>query len=393
MLTASPQAVPAQADPASDIDDFVHTGPTALAGRFMRQFWHAIYQSRDLRPEWSVPIRILGENLTLFRGSSGSAYLVGNRCAHRGTQLSTGIVEGEGIRCVYHGWKYDGTGQCVDQPSEPCSFADRVRIKSYPCREYLGLVFAYMGPGEPPPMPRYPHFETGGLLLTHRLIRPFNFFQNLENAVDEVHIGFLHANSPYQNSINEHVPIISTKETEFGLAQYGERQNGITRSTFYHVPTTTSWAQPATFPEETEWRDMLGFRVPIDDYSHVTHTVTYARVPDDKTEKFLERRKAEWEEIAKLPPMEDVADDVLTGKMRFQDIPYRGNGGDMTRIQDRIVLIGQGTIADRSLEVLGEADIAIKLLRDIWRREMMAIRDDTPRKQWALTIPPPSSGV
>lgn len=159
------------------------------------------------------------------------------------------------------------------------------------------------------------------------------------------------------------------------------------------MPTTTSWAQPATFPEETEWRDMLGFRVPIDDASHVTHTVTYARVPDDKRETFLERRKAEWEEIAKLPPMEEVADDVLTGRMRFKDIPYRGNGGDMTRIQDRIVLIGQGTIADRTHEILGEADIAIKLLRDIWRREMKAIRDGAPPKQWALTIPPPSSGV
>jgi len=131
---------------------------------------------------------IMGENLTLFRGSSGTAYLIGNRCAHRGTQLSTGIVEGEGIRCAYHGWKYDGAGQCVDQPSEPCSFAERVRIKGYPTREYLGLVFAYMGQGEPPPMPRYPHFEADGAVVSHRLVWPFNYFQHLENAIDEVHI-------------------------------------------------------------------------------------------------------------------------------------------------------------------------------------------------------------
>jgi 5,5'-dehydrodivanillate O-demethylase len=242
-------------------------------------------------------------------------------------------------------------------------------------------------------MPRYPHFETGGVLVSHQLVRPFNYFQNLENAIDEVHIGFLHANSPYQDNINAEVPIISTQETDFGLAQYGERTNGITRATYYHVPTTSSWAQPATYPEETGWRDMLGFRVPIDDYSHVTHTVTHAHVPDDKKADFLEHRKMEWEELAKLTPVEEIADSVLSGKMRFQDIPYRGKGGDMTRIQDRIVLMGQGEIVDRTHETLGQADVAIKLLRDIWRRELTALRDGTPLKQWALTIPGPSAGV
>lgn len=380
-------------DHAADVNDFVHTGPGTLAGRFFRQFWLAIFQSSDLGAEWSKPIRILGENLTLFRGKGGQVYLVGNRCAHRGVQLSTGIVEGEGIRCNYHGWKYDGLGQCVDQPSEPRSFADKVRIKSYPCREYLGLVFTYMGDGDPPPMPRYPHFEEDGVRFSHQLIRPMNFFQNLENSIDEVHIGFLHADSPYQGTINEHVPIISTEETEYGLMQLGARVNGISRSTHYHPPTTTSWAQPATYPEETEWRDMLGFRVPIDDTRHITHTVTFAKVPPDKRASFLDRRKAEWEELSKLPTVEEIADDVLTGRMRFKDIPYRGNGADMTRIQDRIALMAQGTIADRSREALGQADVAIKLLRDIWRRELTALRDGTPTKKWTNTIPSPSSGV
>src|SRR5262245_3325313 len=184
-----------------DIDDFAHTGPDTLAGRYLRRFWQPVYQAADLEVGWSVPIRILGENLTLFRGQSSSFYLVGNRCAHRGTQLSTGIVEGEGIRCAYHGWKYDGAGQCIDQPSEPCSFAEKVRIKAYPCREYLGLVFAYMGPGAPPEMPHYPHFEADGVVVSHSNIWPFSYFQHLENAMDEVHIGFLHAISPYQSNI------------------------------------------------------------------------------------------------------------------------------------------------------------------------------------------------
>ncbi len=376
-----------------DVEDYVHTGPGTLAGRFFRQFWLAIYQSRDLKPEWSVPVRILSENLTLYRGAGGQVYLVGNRCAHRGAQLSTGIVDGEGIRCNYHGWKFDGGGQCVDQPSEPCSFADRVRIKGYPCREYLGLIFAYLGEGKPPEMPRYQHFEGDGVLFSHQLVRPINFFQNLENSIDEVHIGFLHANSPYEGNINDDVPIVTTEETEFGLAQFGVRASGKRRETYYHPPTTTSWAQAPTYPEEVGWRDMLGFRVPIDDKSHITHTVTFARVPHEKREAFMARRKAEWEELAKLQSAEEIADLVLQGKMRFKDIPWRGNGADMTRIQDRIALSGQGVIADRSLENLGEADVAIKLLRSLWTREMTAIRDGKTVKKWLNTMPPPTTGI
>ena len=379
--------------PCVDVEDYVHTGPGTLAGRFFRQFWLAIYQSRDLKPEWSVPVRILSENLTLYRGASGQVYLVGNRCAHRGTQLSAGIVDGEGIRCNYHGWKFDGKGRCVDQPSEPCSFADRVRIKGYPCREYLGLVFAYLGESEPPPMPRYPHFEGDGVLFSHQLVRPINFFQNLENSIDEVHIGFLHANSPYEGNINDEIPVVTTEETEFGLAQFGVRASGKRRETYYNPPTTTSWAQAPTYPEEVGWRDMLGFRVPIDDRSHITHTVTFARVPHEKREAFMARRKAEWEELARLQSAEEIADLVLQGKMRFKDIPWRGNGADMTRIQDRIALSGQGVIADRSLENLGEADIAIKLLRSIWTREMTAIRDGKSAKKWLNTMPPPTTGL
>lgn len=377
----------------ADIDDFVHTGPGTLAGRYLRRFWLPVYQSEDLAPEWSIPLKIMGETLTLFRSSSGKAYLIGNRCAHRGTQLSTGIVEGEGIRCAYHGWKYDGKGQCVDQPSEPCSFAERVRIKGYPTREYLGLIFAYMGQGELPLMPHYPHFENDGIVVSHSRTWPFNYFQHLENAIDEVHIGFLHASSPYQSNINAEVPTISTVEADFGLVQYGHRTNGITRATYYHMPNISSWAQPSGYPEETGWRDMLGFRVPIDDHNHVTFTVTHAHVAADKRADFIRHRKAEREELEKLTSIEKIADCVLSGKMRFQDIPYRGNGADMTRIQDRIIMMGQGSIVDRPHETLGQADAAIVLLRQIWRRELKALRDGEPLKQWAPNIPAPSPGV
>ena len=131
-----------------DFDGFVHTGPGTLAGRYLRRFWQPVGCSHELAAGQALPIRIMDEEFTLYRGASGSAYLVGNRCAHRGTQLSAGWVEGECIRCFYHGWKYDGAGQCIEQPAEVESFAHKVRVPSFPVKEYIGLIFAYLGEGD-----------------------------------------------------------------------------------------------------------------------------------------------------------------------------------------------------------------------------------------------------
>src|SRR5437879_2767453 len=126
-------------------DEFAYIGPGTLAGQYLRSFWQPVSVSADLPPGRAMPLRILGAEYTLYRGETGEPHVVGFRCAHRGTQLSTGWVEGECIRCFYHGWKYDADGACVEQPAEDSGFAGRVRIPSYPTRDYLGLVFAYLG--------------------------------------------------------------------------------------------------------------------------------------------------------------------------------------------------------------------------------------------------------
>src|SRR5438270_69450 len=117
------------------------TGPNTLSGQFLRRFWHPVFRAEDLRPGYAVPIRILSERHTLYRGETGIAHIVSFRCAHRGTQLSTGHVEDDCLRCVYHGWKYAGDGQCVEQPREEPEFAARIRIPAVPTREYLGLIW------------------------------------------------------------------------------------------------------------------------------------------------------------------------------------------------------------------------------------------------------------
>src|SRR5205807_6442561 len=120
------------------------------------QFWTAIYRSEDVKTGYAKPIRIMGENYTLYRGQSGHAQVIDYRCPHRGAQMHLGWIEGDTIGCVYHGWKFDCSGQCIEQPAEEAGFARKVRIGAYPTREYLGLVYAYFGDGAAPAFPPYP---------------------------------------------------------------------------------------------------------------------------------------------------------------------------------------------------------------------------------------------
>ena len=128
-------------------EDCLRTGPGTPAGRYLRQFWQPIYHSVDLKAGSAVTVRIMSEDFTLYRGETGTPHLVDARCPHRGTRLSSGWIEGDALRCFYHGWKFDGAGACVEQPAEEDSFCHKVSLASYPLREYLGLVFAFLGAG------------------------------------------------------------------------------------------------------------------------------------------------------------------------------------------------------------------------------------------------------
>jgi 5,5'-dehydrodivanillate O-demethylase len=375
-----------------DVEDFVHTGPGTLAGRYLRRFWQPVALSADLKAGWSVPARAMSQSLTLYRGESGKAFAVGHKCAHRGVQLSAGIVEEDCIRCPYHAWKYDGSGQCVEQPSTPNSFADKVKIPSWPVVERLGLIFVYFGDGAPPPAPNFPAFENAEGAFQHmNVYYDHNYFHHLENAIDEAHIPVLHALSPYE-AIGE-VPRISCEETSYGLAQYGTRTGEAKRATYFHMPNMSSWAQHSIYPEESAWREWMAWRVPVDDTSHRTIGVMHAHVKTADVPTFLAHRKAEFEHLATFPPVNDVADAVLAGKARWKDIALRGSGGDMTLIQDRVAMLGQGVFADRVNENLGANDAAIVLLRQIWKRELRALRDGQPLTQWGGAFPLAKSGL
>ena len=177
-----------------DYMDCFPTGPDTIAGKYMRKFWQPVLRADHLQPGWAKPIRIMSEDFTLFRGESGNPHVVDFRCPHRQSTLSVGWVEDDCIRCRFHGWKFDASGQCVEQPAEKEAFSEKVRIRSCPTEEYLGLIFVYFGEGEAPSLPRYPDFEKEGLWV-ETYVRPCNFLNNIEN--DPVHIPFTHKESEF----------------------------------------------------------------------------------------------------------------------------------------------------------------------------------------------------
>ncbi|HVA23146.1 MAG TPA: Rieske 2Fe-2S domain-containing protein [Chloroflexota bacterium] len=359
--------------------EFVHTGPGTLGGRFLRMFWQPVYLLAGLRPGRAAPLRIMGEDFTVYRGEGGAPHVVAFRCAHRGTQLSTGWVEGDQIRCFYHGWKYDQTGQCVEQPAEDEGFAAKIRIRAYPTVEYLGLVFAYLGEGEAPPFPRYPQLEAEGVLETHGYIRECSYFNSIENNMDEVHIAFVHRSSSFTASgLNRFLPEISGQETDYGIIRYGSRPNGVTRVLHLVMPNLIVF-QGVPSPEkgETQGADSFAWRVPVEDTVHRSFNLTLAHVAGEAADRFRERR--EQQKQLSGPPINELAESALRGDVHVDTFGARP---DAVNIQDVVAQVGQGRIPERANDRLGRSDILVILLRKIFQRELQALAEGRPTKRW-----------
>jgi 5,5'-dehydrodivanillate O-demethylase len=371
---------------SADYTDFAHTGPGTLAGRYLRRFWQPVYRAVDLPAGHAKPLRIMSEDYTLYRGEDGIPHVVAPRCAHRGTQLSTGWVEGDCIRCFYHGWKYDGTGQCVEMPAEDPSFPPKVRIASYPTEEYLGLIFAYLGEGATrgttsvaaPPLPRYPDFERPGVLHATTYVRECNYYQNLENGLDPVHTAFAHRDPGAKFRGLVGVPRMEGEESPWGITMRGTRPNGLVRVNQYGMPNLLHLKLDLG-DAEAGWHDVLAWRVPIDDERHVSYSANYIPLAGAAGERYLAREAAREAELAAHPPAAELAEAILRGELRIADVAEHPG---LINVQDIVAQAGQGRLADREHERLGRSDVLVILLRRIWERELRALAEGRPLKQW-----------
>ncbi|HSQ12525.1 MAG TPA: Rieske 2Fe-2S domain-containing protein, partial [Candidatus Deferrimicrobium sp.] len=211
------------------VADIPHVGAGTPAGEWFRRYWLVVGTVHELH---DIPqaVKVLGEELVLFRDSNGQLGLLGEHCPHRGTSLEYGDIEDGGLRCPYHGWLFDVHGRCLEMPAEPedSKFCEKVKQLSYPVRELGGLIFAYMGPEQanPPPLPQYaPLLERGG----QRQVEPvrqadYNWFNFFENSADPAHVCVLHRHAGYgQQSWGDHffsytdMPDVEFVEMDYGM--------------------------------------------------------------------------------------------------------------------------------------------------------------------------------
>ena len=366
--------------------DFARTGPNTLAGQYLRRFWHPVYRSQDLSSGKMVPIQIMSERFTLYRGETGIPHVIAFRCAHRGTQLSTGWVEGDSVRCRYHGWKYDGSGQCVEQPGEEESCASRVQIRSYPTKEYLGHIFAYLGDGETPPLRRFPDFERPGVVeAATPEIWPCNYFSRIEN--DPNHVPFVHRESLVRAGRAERLfpRKVSAEETEYGVRMGMNTAQEPPAFLHFHMPNVIQSRSRVRVEGSQEdvntlWADRYLMHVPIDDEHNVTFIADWIPVTGAAAESYKNRRLQARKTLSVSP--NQIAEAVLAGKMRIEDMDRETPTYYTFWVEDYVSLVGQGAIADRANERLIQADIGVVFIRKIWERELRALAEGLPLKQW-----------
>ncbi len=367
------------------------TGPGTLAGRYMRQFWQPIHAVQDIAPGRCKPVRVMGEDFTLYRGESGKPYLVAHHCAHRGTQLSVGHVDGEEISCLYHGWRYTGDGQCVAMPGElDHQFSDRVKIRAHPARAYHGLIFAYLGPGEAPEFPIFPELEGDGVIEARIYHRKCNLTNFLDNQLDEVHVGFTH---PVGYARLPEIPEIRISRTEFTAVSHCSRPGRVDRVTEFLLPNIMRFKSTSQF-EGANWADSVAWRVPEDDAATHSYLISLYDVTKEGRKAFIARQKELW--ALPVPDMADYARRILAGELTYDEaldeMGEHDRRYDVT-LQDHLAMQSQTLVGGRDTEILGQADAGVVAVRDLWNEQLAEFEKHGERRVWVQ--PPrtvPTSG-
>jgi len=298
-------------------------------------------------------------------------------------------VENGGLRCLYHGWLYDRHGRCLEQPCEPPEkrFCEKVHQIAYPCEEHAGIVFAYMGPGEPPLFPAYEPFlaPTGHVLVT-KIFHECNYFQANEGNLDPSHVSYLHRQGNVPQNLKRPVhgtdgklplalyeadtaPHIDAEETRYGVRIFSTRSVEADR-TFFRV-TNFILPNKATIPGPMSGDGYnLYWHVPIDDTHHWRYDIVFRRSAPME-QKDIERNKEILDELSDdYRPKRNRANRYLQDREAMKTWSFSGMGR-IFNVQDTAIVEGSGPIVDRTREFLGPSDRAIILAR---RQVLRAIR-------------------
>ncbi len=336
-------------------------GPGTPAGELLRRYWHPVSLATDLTDESPAKcLRVLGEDLVLFRDKEGNVGLVADRCPHRGASLSYGRVEKRGIACAYHGWLFNTKGDCLETPAEPAEskFHLTVRVKSYPVQKFVGLFWTYMGPQPAPILPKYDVWArkdgTRRLIVQPQL--DCNWFQAMENSVDPSHLQILHQHLIAQNPVTNETRGLTDTVEKF---EFIEVPYGILKKRTYKTGAVDQ--HPLIFPNILRQGRATQIRVPMDD----THTKIFFVAFDPSEDGSIVEEQGDppvrYVKPYKNPP------DALHPFTRF-DISSE------VQAQDHMVWETQGPISDRTDERLGTADGGIVMLREMMFKEIEKVQ-------------------
>lgn len=372
-------------------------GPDTPMGRLLRWYWHPVAACVQLDENPVRRVRLLGESLVLYRNRQGGLGLLAESCAHRGVKLVLGIPENNGLRCPYHGWLYDESGQCLEMPAESddSSFPSRVRIEAYPVQELSGLVFAYLGPQPAPLLPRWDVLVCDNVLRDIGLqVVPCNWLQMQENDLDGAHAPWLHHH--FSDYVLERVGRADLQRGPGSDSLATSQLGGYDRATdrynwelcdvgvLNYVKTQNGWrpSRPSIFPNINSFQTLLMYRVPMDD-THTLH-VTITAYPQPPGEAAHQEQVPYYD----IPASLDGDGNAIWSELDT-------NGG-----QDVAAWASQGPIANRERERLGESDKGIILFRELLQRQLSVVEDGgepmnvfrDPGVNQRIDIPPRDGG-
>jgi phenylpropionate dioxygenase-like ring-hydroxylating dioxygenase large terminal subunit len=372
-------------------DLLTRTGPGTPAGNLFRRYWQPAALSEELPVGGApIPVRLMGEELAMFRDDEGQIGLIGLHCPHRGADMSYGRLEDGGLRCIYHGWLFDRHGNCLEQPGEPAgsTYYQKIHTTAYPCVEVAGVIFAYLGPGEPPCLPAY-EFLTAAVdcVYATKALHNCNYLQGNEGNIDPAHLSFLHRMFREGNgwARPEHVlgsdfssnslfgrdlaPTLDVEETDFGLRIFATRAAGQGRR--YLRISNFIYPNLAAFPGGGKGDGYsVNWHVPIDDHVHWKYTFTFNR-----SEPLDKRSYASGREIT--PDYRLVrtgANRYLQDRGEMKDRTFAGLGTSFVA-HDACATETMGSIQDREDEHLGATDKAIVMARLLLLRAIRAVEN------------------
>ena len=372
------------------------TGPGTPCGDLMRRYWQPAALSEELPAGGApLPVRLLGEDLVLFRDDQGHPGMLDLHCPHRGADLSYGRLEDGGLRCVYHGWHFDTHGRCLDQPGEPGGGKqkDSIRLKAYPCQEQAGMIFGYLGPGAPPLLPNYEILTVPAeQRFVTKAFSDCNYLQGNEGNIDPIHLSFLHRMldeslaragrpieyakvrgseaSPNRFLGGNAAPTIEVEVKDFGLRIFAWRPVG---ETAYLRVSNFVMPNLCAVPGETQGAGYLvNWHVPIDDEHHWKYIFVFSRERPLDKEKFRQRYCAEVGPDYR--PIRNGSNRYLQDREEMTSRTFTGLGSFFPA-HDFYATETEGAIQDRTQEHLTSSDKAIVAARKLLLKAIKGIEE------------------